>query len=242
MVTYKEHKMKIVNNTIKGSFVKRLNRFEGIVEIEGREELVHIPNTGRCRELLVVGAMVILEIRESKTRKTPYEMIMVYKGDRLISIDSQAPNKIVEEAVRKGLIEELGNYGYVKREVFYQNSRFDLFLKRTEQSEKENSCYIEVKGATLEMDGIAKFPDAPTERGARHLRELAAARQEGYRAAVIFLVQMEDIKHFTPNKLMDSKFAEALTTAHDNGVEVLSYNCKVSEDEIIIDEKVEVIL
>lgn len=234
--------MKILNKTIKGIFINRLNRFEGIVKIEGLKELVHIPNTGRCRELLVKGAMVILEIRESKTRKTPYEMIMVYKGDRLISIDSQAPNKIAEEAVRKGLIEEIGNYGYVKREVYYQSSRFDLFLKRTEQSRKEDSCYIEIKGVTLEIDGIAKFPDAPTERGARHLRELAAARREGYRAAVIFLVQMEGIKHFTPNKLMDGQFAEALTAARDNGVEVLSYNCKVSEKEIIINEKVEVIL
>lgn len=242
MATYKEHKMKILNKTIKGIFIKRLNRFEGIVKINGKEELVHIPNTGRCRELLITGASVILEIRESKTRKTPYELIMVYKGERLISIDSQAPNKIVEEAVRESLIEEIGSYGYVKREVYYQNSRFDLFLKRTEQSEKEESCYIEIKGVTLEMDEIAKFPDAPTERGARHLRELAAARGEGYRAAVIFLVQMEDIKHFTSNKPMDSQFAEALTAAHDNGVEVLSYNCKVSEKEIIINEKVEVIL
>lgn len=234
--------MKIINRTAKGSFIKRLNRFEGIVEIEGREELVHIPNTGRCKELLTMGASVILEIRESKTRKTPYELIMVYKGDRLISIDSQAPNKIVEEAVRKGMIEEIWDYGYVKREVFYQNSRFDLFLKRDEQSGKDKSCYIEVKGVTLEIDGIAKFPDAPTERGARHLRELAAASQDGFRAAVFFLVQMENVKQFTPNKLMDNQFAEALITAHDNGVEVLSYNCRVSENEIVINEKVSIIL
>ena len=119
--------MKIINRTIKGTFVKRLNRFEGIVEIGGQQELVHIPNTGRCRELFVTGACVLLEIRESKTRKTPYELIMVYKGDRLISIDSQAPNKIVEEAVRNGWIEELEGYQYVKREVFYRNSRFDIF-------------------------------------------------------------------------------------------------------------------
>jgi sugar fermentation stimulation protein A len=232
--------MKILNKTINGSFVKRLNRFEGIVEINGREELVHIPNTGRCRELLFEGSGVILEIRESITRKTPYELIMVYKGERLISIDSQAPNKIVEEAVRKGLIEELRGYGYVKREAFYQQSRFDLFLRKTEQSEKRESCYIEVKGVTLEIEGTALFPDAPTERGARHMKELAAACREGYRAAVIFLVQMEGIRCFTPNKLMDGHFAEALAAAHDGGVEVLSYNCKVSENEVVINEKVEV--
>lgn len=234
--------MKIINKTIKGSFVERLNRFEGIVEIEGQKELVHIPNTGRCRELLIMGACVILEIRESKTRKTPYELIMVYKGDRLISIDSQAPNKIVEEAVRGGLIKEIGDYGFVKREVFYERSRFDLFLKKTEQSEKKDSCYIEVKGVTLEVEEVAKFPDAPTERGARHLRELAAAHQEGYRTAIIFLVQMEDIKQFTPNKLMDSQFAEALTAARDYGVEILSYNCRVSENEIVLNEKVSIAL
>lgn len=234
--------MKIINKTIEGRFLKRLNRFEGIVEVNGREALVHIPNTGRCREILIDGAKVILEIRESKTRKTPYELIMVYKGDRLISIDSQAPNKIVEEAVREKLIEEIGSYEYVKREAFYQRSRFDLILKKTEESEKGESFYIEVKGVTLEIEGTALFPDAPTERGARHMKELTAARREGYRAAVIFLVQMEDIRIFTPNKLMDGEFFEALAAAHSEGVEVLSYNCRVSEKEIVMDKKVEVVL
>jgi len=117
-----------------------------------------------------------------------------------------------------------------------------LFLKKTEQSGKDESCYIEVKGVTLEADEVAKFPDAPTERGARHLRELAAARQEGYRAAVIFLVQMENIRQFTPNKLMDEQFAAALTAAHDSGVEVLSFDCKVSENEIVINKKISVSL
>jgi sugar fermentation stimulation protein A len=242
MAKLQGEQMKIINKTIRGNFIKRLNRFEGIVEICGREELVHIPNTGRCRELLVMGAVVILEIRESKTRKTPYELILVYKGDELISIDSQAPNRIVEEAVRAGKLTEIGDYEYVRREVFYQNSRFDLFLKRTEQSEKKDCCFIEVKGVTLETDGSAMFPDAPTERGARHVRELAAAHKEGYRAAIIFLVQMENVKYFTPNKLMDIQFAEALETAHANGVEVLSYNYRVSENEIVIDKKIPILL
>ncbi|MDD3705225.1 MAG: DNA/RNA nuclease SfsA [Clostridiaceae bacterium] len=234
--------MKIINRTIHGRFVHRLNRFEGIVEVNGREVPVHIPNTGRCRELLLNGARVILEIRESKTRKTPYELIMVYKGERLISIDSQAPNKIVEEAVRENLIKEIGSYEYIKREAFYQSSRFDMLLKKTEESEKEESCYIEVKGVTLEIEGTALFPDAPTERGARHMKELTSARQEGYRAAVIFLVQMENIKTFTPNKLMDGDFSKALAAAHSEGVEVLSYSCRISEKEVVMDEKVEVLL
>lgn len=234
--------MKIINKTIKGSFVKRLNRFEGIVAVEGREQLVHIPNTGRCREILIEGACVILEIRESKTRKTSYELIMVYKGDSLISIDSQAPNRIVEEAVKNAMIEEITDYKYVKREVFYQSSRFDLFLKRTDESGKEDSCYIEVKGVTLEIDWIAKFPDAPTERGARHLRELTDARREGYRAMLVFLIQMENTKYFTPNKLMDVQFAEALQYAHDNGVEILSYDCSISESEILLNRRIPVML
>lgn len=233
--------MKIANKTIIGIFIKRLNRFEGIAEISGNKELVHIPNTGRCRELLITGACVILEIRESKSRKTPYELIMVYKGDRLISIDSQAPNKIVEEALRNGHIKDIGYYGYIKREAVYQSSRFDLLLKKTEQSGKSDSCYIEVKGVTLEEDGVAMFPDAPTKRGERHLRELIAARNEGYGAAVIFIVQMEYIKYFTPNKLMDPQFAEALEAARNNGVKAFSYNCKVSENEIRINEKIEII-
>ncbi len=234
--------MKIINKTIKGNFIKRLNRFEGIVEIDEREELVHIPNTGRCRELLVMGAIVILEIRESKTRKTPYELIMVYKGDRLISIDSQAPNRIVEEAVKAGLTKEIGDYEYVKREVFYQSSRFDLFLKKNEQSGKGDSCYIEVKGVTLEVDGTAMFPDAPTERGARHVRELADAHQEGYRAVIVFLIQMGNVREFKPNTPMDKEFGEALAEAHSKGVEVLAYNCRVEENEILLNERIPVIL
>ena len=234
--------MKILNRTINGTFVKRLNRFEGIVEIDGREEKVHIPNTGRCRELFVPGAQVVLEIRESKTRKTPYEMIMVYKGERLISMDSQAPNRIVEEAVRNGLLEDIGRYEYVKREAFYGNSRFDLLLKKNELSGKDESCYIEIKGVTLEVDGVAKFPDAPTERGARHLLELADACLEGYRAAVIFLIQMENVRYFTPNTQMDERFAEALRVAAEKGVEVLAYDCKVSESEITISKKIPVVL
>lgn len=234
--------MIIKNKTIKGHFVKRLNRFEAIVQSEEGQQLVHVPNSGRCREILMEGASVILEIRESKTRKTPYELIMVYKGDMLISIDSQAPNRIVEEAVRNKRIEGIKDYDFVKREVFYGESRFDLFLKKTEDSGIEGSCYIEVKGVTLEEAGVAKFPDAPTQRGARHLKELASARKEGYRAVAIFLVQMENMSCFTPNKQMDPEFAEALEYAKANGVEILCYDCRVTETEIVLNEKLPIIL
>jgi len=234
--------MIINNKTVKGFFVKRLNRFEAIVELEGRPQLVHVPNSGRCREILIEGASVILEIRESKTRKTPYELIMVYKGDMLISIDSQAPNRIVEEAVKSKRIESIEEYDYVKREVFYGGSRFDLFLKKNGESGKEDSCYIEVKGVTLEEAGMAKFPDAPTERGARHLRELAAARGEGYRAVAIFLVQMGNMHCFTPNRLMDPEFAEAVEYAAANGVEIMCYDCRVTESEIVLNKKLPAML
>lgn len=242
MQTYKENYMKITNRIIKGSFVKRLNRFVAIVELEGREELVHVPNTGRCKEIFIPGTAVLIEVRESKTRKTPYELIMVYKGERLISVDSQAPNRIVAEAAREKLLEGLSEYDYIKREVSYRSSRFDIFMKKDEQSDIEDSCFIEVKGVTLENDNVAMFPDAPTERGARHLMELAAARSEGYRAMVVFLVQMEDIKYFTPNKLMDPQFAKALKHAYDSGVEVFSYDCRVSENEVVLNRKIPVIL
>lgn len=226
--------MIIQNRTINGAFKKRLNRFEGIVVIDDKEELVHIPNTGRCRELLVEGATVILEIREKPNRKTPYELIMVYKSDMLISIDSQAPNKIVEEAVRSGAIKEFKGYPYVKREAVYGNSRFDLMLKRNEHSSEADSCFIEVKGVTLESGGVAKFPDAPTERGAKHVNELVKARKNGYRAAVVFLIQMEAVTFFRPNWVMDEDFSKALSNAHKDGVEVYAYNCIVAKSEVVL--------
>jgi len=234
--------VRIENRTVKGSFIKRLNRFEGIVVIDGKETLVHIPNTGRCRELLTAGATAILEVRENPKRKTPYELIIVYKGDMPVSIDSHAPNRIVEEAVRAGSIEDLRGYRHIKREVSYGDSRFDLLLKKTDDSNENDSCFVEVKGVTLEVNGTAMFPDAPTERGAKHLRGLIEARRNGYRAVVVFLIQIEGIKTFTPNSRMDPAFAEALKTAAESGVEVYAFNCRVTENEVSLKEKVSVVL
>jgi sugar fermentation stimulation protein A len=221
--------MKIINKVVKGNFIKRLNRFEAIVDIAGEATLVHVPNTGRCKELLLEGVVVLLEKRDGKHRKTGYELIMVYRGNNLISIDSQLPNKLAEEAVRNNTISELQDYDYIKREVVFGDSRFDLYLEK-----KGEKTFVEVKGVTLEVDGAAKFPDAPTERGTKHIYELIKAKQQGYRACVLFVVQLDFAEYFTPNSIMDPKFAEALGAAREAGVEIYAYKCRTKEDEVYI--------
>lgn len=227
--------MKIQNKVIKGKFIKRLNRFEAMIDIEGEANLVHVPNTGRCRELLLEGADVLLEKREGKQRKTAYELIMVYKEGKLVSIDSQLPNKLAEEAIKNNEIAELKDYDYIKREKTYGDSRFDLYL------EKEGErAFVEIKGVTLEVDGVAKFPDAPTERGTKHIYELIKAKQEGYRACILFVIQLSFAEYFTPNSLMDPDFAQALNNASIAGIEILAYGCDVLENEVKIIKPMEV--
>ncbi len=221
--------MKINNEVVKGNFIKRLNRFEAIVDIEGVESLVHVPNTGRCRELFLEGAVVLLEKREGKHRKTAYELVMVYRGDKLVSIDSQLPNKLAEEAVRNNIMSELMDYDYIKREVVFGDSRFDLYMEKNDEK-----VFVEVKGVTLEVDGAAMFPDAPTERGTKHIYELIKAKQQGFRACLLFVIQLDFASYFIPNSIMDPKFAEALNAAKNAGVEILAYNCKVEEDEVVL--------
>lgn len=227
--------MKISNEVIKASFVKRLNRFEAIVDIDGEANLVHVPNTGRCRELLFEGAEVLLERRAGKQRKTAYELIMVYKENKLVSIDSQLPNKLAEEAIINGIISELQGYEYIKREKVYGDSRFDLYMEKADEK-----AFVEVKGVTLEVEGEARFPDAPTERGTKHIYELIKAKQEGYRACILFVIQLDFAEYFTPNKVMDPNFAEALNKAHAAGVEILAYRCDVKEDEVRVYKAIEV--
>ncbi len=227
--------MKIGYKVVKGRFIKRPNRFEAIVDIDGEVNLVHVPNTGRCKELLIEGAEVLLERREGKKRKTDYELIMVYKDGRLISIDSQLPNKLAEEAIRNNIITELTDYSYIKRETTFGNSRFDLYLENAYEK-----AFVEVKGVTLEQDGAAKFPDAPTERGTKHIYELIKAKQEGYRACLLFVIQLDFADYFTPNVIMDTAFAEALNKAKAEGVELLSYSCKVSPDEVTLYKAMEI--
>lgn len=219
---------------VKGNFIKRPNRFEALVYIDGKVNLVHVPNTGRCRELLIEGAEVLLERREGRKRKTEYELIMVYKVGKLVSIDSQLPNKLAEEAIRNSVITELTDYSYIKRETVFGDSRFDLYLEK--QSEK---TFVEVKGVTLEQEGVAMFPDAPTKRGTKHVYELIKAKRAGYRACLLFVIQLDFADYFTPNKLMDTAFAEALIKAKAEGVELLAYSCKVSSKEVTLCKAIE---
>lgn len=219
-------------NTQAGIFLSRPNRFIAKVLVHDREETVHVKNTGRCRELLLPGATVILTRSDNPARKTQYDLIAVYKGDTLINMDSQAPNAAAAE-----LLHRLYPEAVIRPEQFYGDSRFDFALDTP-----EGRRYVEVKGVTLERDGHAFFPDAPTLRGAKHLRELIAARQAGHGAAVLFLVQMKGIHAISPNDATDPVFAQALRDAHAAGVDILCYDCLVTEESMTADQPVKVIL
>lgn len=209
--------------TVKGKFIERPNRFIATVETDGKRETVHVKNTGRCRELLLPGAEVILEVSGSPSRKTKYDLIAVYKeGLGLVNIDSQAPNKVAYEWLKKK------DFDYIKPEYSIGNSRIDFYMEKG--SEK---YLLEVKGCTLEIDGIGYFPDAPTERGVKHLRELAALQREGYNCFVAFVIQMEGITEVRPNISTHPEFGEALSAAEKSGVKVLYLTCSVAEDELI---------
>jgi sugar fermentation stimulation protein A len=219
-------------NTVAGTFVSRPNRFIAKVMINGEEETVHVKNTGRCRELLLPGATVILTRSDNPNRKTQYDLIAVYKGDTLINMDSQAPNAAARE-----LLQRLYPLATVRAEQRYGSSRFDFALDLP-----SGTMFVEVKGVTLERQGHAFFPDAPTQRGAKHLRELIAARQAGNKAAVLFLVQMKGIHALSPNDETDPDFAKALREAHAAGVDILCYDCIITEDSMTADKPVAVLL
>lgn len=206
----------------RGVFVSRPNRFIAHVEVDGRVEVCHVKNTGRCRELLVPGATVVLEESQNPARKTRYDLVAVYKGDALINMDSQAPNRAVEEWLASGGC--FPNVTLLKPECQYKHSRFDFYVEADGRR-----IFIEVKGVTLEQDGVVLFPDAPTERGVKHLRELADARQNGYEAYVFFVIQMEDCRYFTPNRATHAAFADALSEAAVAGVEIRAVTCRVTE-------------
>ena len=223
------------NSIKKGRFLNRPNRFTAQVEIDGEEHIVHVKNTGRCKELLVPGATVFLEKSSNPLRKTQYDLIAVYKGKVLINMDSQAPNKAVGEWIKNGGL--LENPTIIKPETKYGDSRLDFYIEN--ESEK---MYVEVKGVTLEIDGTAKFPDAPTERGRKHLGELIKAKQNGYRSAVIFVIQMKGCGCFTPNTQHDPAFAKELKRAAENGVEIIAVDCIITPDSITIDERIKVLI
>lgn len=220
-----------------GIFLSRPNRFLANVIVDGNEETVHVKNTGRLKELLISGTEIVLEESNNPNRKTKYSLIGIYKGKELVNIDSQAPNAAVFEAVKDGKIKEIGKPQFVKREVKYGDSRFDIYYERDGVK-----GFVEVKGVNLEIDGVAKFPDAPTQRGAKHLNELIKAHSEGYECSVLFAIQMKGIKAFMPNTDMDKIFSNALKAASKAGVNVLAYDCKITESSMTIDEKMDVII
>ena len=214
------------DNMVPGIFRSRPNRFIAYIEIDGKEEICHVKNTGRCRELLTPGAEVWCQKSENPNRKTKYDLICVQKGKLLINMDSQAPNIAAKEWLLDG---GLGEIEDLKGEYTHGDSRFDFsFLKDGKR------CFLEVKGVTLENDGVCSFPDAPTERGVKHLQGLTAAVDAGYGAFVLFVVQMADMKYLRPNDDTDPAFGEALRIAAESGVTVLAMDCAVTEDSMVI--------
>ena len=216
-----------------GRFLARPNRFIAHVEIDGVVQVCHVKNTGRCRELLTEGARVVVATSDNPNRKTAYDLIAVYKNGMLINMDSQAPNAAFGEWVR-----ESGYFGeltLIRPECVYGDSRFDFYLEA-----KDRKIFVEVKGVTLEEDGVVRFPDAPTERGIKHLRELTQAVKNGYDAYVFFVIQMESCRWFEPNAVTHEAFAKALREASAAGVAVRAVCCHVEEDSMRLSDFAEV--
>ncbi|MBQ5743166.1 MAG: DNA/RNA nuclease SfsA, partial [Clostridia bacterium] len=208
------------NNVVSARFLRRDNRFVAHVELDGREETVHVKNTGRCKELLIPGGTVYLERSDNPARKTKYDLVTVEKirpgkPPLTVNMDSQAANEIAAEWLKKGVL--FSPQAEILREVRYKNSRFDFLVR-----DGETEAFVEVKGVTLEHDGIARFPDAPTERGVKHLRELTESRTDGYQAYVLFIIQMKEITALTPNDATHKAFGDALRFAAAEGVNVLA--------------------
>lgn len=223
------------NNIYKGVFLERPNRFIAYCEINGKKETVHVKNTGRCREILVPGAVCYFEKSANPERKTQYDLVTVEKGSRLINIDSQAVNKVFYEFLQTGKL--FDDITYIKPETVFGKSRIDIYLERGCRK-----VFIEVKGVTLENDNIVSFPDAPTERGTKHIKELMEAHRQGYETYIAFVVQMKGVKYFTPHDKRDPIFGKTLREAEKWGVKPLVFDCKVTEDEIYIEDPVKILL
>ncbi len=219
-------------NIVKGKFLSRPNRFIAYAEINGQAEKCHVKNTGRCRELLVPGCDIWLERAKNPERKTRFDLVAVRKGERLINMDSYAPNLAAGEFLPK-----LFPDSEIKPEYTYGNSRFDFYIKYNGKK-----IFLEVKGVTLENNGIVMFPDAPTERGVKHLLELIKCAEEGYGAYLLFVVQMSGVKYFTPNDETHPQFGETLRQAAERGVHILAYDGAVTPEEMKINAPVEVSL
>lgn len=221
---------------VEGIFLNRPNRFIAHVLIDGKEETVHVKNTGRCRELLIPGVKVILEDCSSNpNRKTKYSLISVWKNDMLINMDSQVPNLVVYNALNENNIKGITDLTYLKREVTFNNSRFDIYFEN-----EVKKGFIEIKGVTLENDGISMFPDAPTERGTKHVLEMIEAVSQGYRGIIFFLIQMKGPKVFRLNWKMDNKFSKAVKLASEKGVEILAYDSIINKNSISIGSPIDI--
>ena len=221
-------------NMVPGIFRARPNRFIAHVEIDGRVEVCHVKNTGRCRELLPAGAQVWCQESDNPARKTKYDLITVKKGERLINMDSQAPNAAAREWLLAG---GLGEISELRPETVHGDSRFDFsFLKDGRR------CFLEVKGVTLENDGVCAFPDAPTERGSKHLRGLTRAAEAGFGAYVLFVVQMENVRYLHPNDATDPAFGKALREAAGAGVQILAMDCRVTPETMLVNNSLPVLL
>ena len=219
---------------VPGVFLARPNRFIAHVQIDGREEVCHVKNTGRCRELLPPGAEVWCQESDNPARKTKYDLITVKKGDRLINMDSQAPNTAAREWLLAG---GLGEISELRPETVRGDSRFDFsFMKDGKR------CFLEVKGVTLENDGVCAFPDAPTERGTKHLRGLTRAAEEGFGAYVLFVVQMENVRYLHPNDATDPAFGKTLREAAEAGVKILAMDCRVTPGSMELNKSLPVCL
>ncbi len=216
--------------TIRGRFLSRPNRFIALVDVDGTEQICHVKNTGRCRELLVPGAGVVLSAAENPARKTAFDLVAAEKGGRLINIDSQAPNQAAAE-----FLPTLFPGGNIRAEYKIENSRLDFCIET-----EDGPVYLEVKGVTLEEDGVVRFPDAPTQRGTKHLRTLIRLAEKGNKACVLFVIQMEGVSYFTPNRQTDPVFADTLSQAADAGVILLARECRVRDNAMEIGDPVEI--
>lgn len=226
----------IYRKIVEGIFLKRPNRFIGHVLVNGKEEIVHVKNTGRCKELLIEGAKVLLEDNtDNPNRKTKYSLISVWKGDMLVNIDSQVPNLVVYDALKNGEIDSFNDLKHIKREVTFGNSRYDIYF----ESSKEKG-FIEVKGVTLENSQVASFPDAPTERGTKHVLEMIEASKKGYSGIIFFLIQMKGPREFRLNWDMDPNFSKAVKLASENNIKIMAYDSIVSHEGIKIGKAIDI--
>lgn len=223
----------IYQNIKQAVFIDRPNRFIANIQIDGKLEVCHVKNTGRCRELLIPNTKVLVQECDTKNRSTKYDLIAVWKGERLINMDAAAPNKVFAEWVLSGNM--FHNITKFKPEQRFGSSRFDFYMEADNRS-----AFVEVKGVTLEEDGVVRFPDAPTERGVKHLNELIACLEQGYDAYIVFIIQMKNVRYMEPNKVTHPAFGDALKAAANAGVHVLALDCLITENSIAAADPVDV--